>query len=372
MTDRFIAIRVGQGDAFYLQKNDIAILVDGGLSEISFPIQFESTVKRKSVDYLICTHNDADHANGVLGFLKSHLSCSEVWLPASWSYRLKDLLSHPDNFICELVEEIYQTCPSDEDQELAKFDTTHDIQNDSFSKNESTTDSDVFSEINERYDIEYILQAYNWWNKMEQITLKSCTYRSSLFFQSISAAERIRNIAVHAYRRGFKIRWFEHTYVAPSGGESFLKPVNSRELKATISNSISALSYIALTESNKRSLVFESPENETSPAVLFTADSDLRNVISVPWSNHMIVTSPHHGAESNNYVYQAFSRTGLSKVHWVRSDCRSTKRPGRSYLGVSGVRRCTRCNAPHVHEQDIRFSSSNGVWISKSRLCSCR
>ncbi|MFE5131676.1 hypothetical protein ACFRAZ_26815, partial [Bacillus mobilis] len=78
---RFISIDVGQGDSFYLEKNNISILVDGGKSEVYFPGHFKKVVNKEHVDILVCTHNDADHAQGILGFLRSSLTCKEVWLP---------------------------------------------------------------------------------------------------------------------------------------------------------------------------------------------------------------------------------------------------------------------------------------------------
>ena len=55
---------------------------------------------------MVCTHNDADHAQGILGFLRSSLTCKEVWLPGSWTTRLTDLLLHPDEFIFTLYNDI--------------------------------------------------------------------------------------------------------------------------------------------------------------------------------------------------------------------------------------------------------------------------
>ena len=66
---RFVAIPVGQGDAFYLDRGEWSVLVDGGRSKNTFGATFQTTTGATAVDVVVCTHNDADHANGILGFL---------------------------------------------------------------------------------------------------------------------------------------------------------------------------------------------------------------------------------------------------------------------------------------------------------------
>ena len=77
------------------------MLVDGGASaeQIARHVRQETD----DLDVLVCTHNDADHANGVVGLLESKLPCKEVWLPGQWTNRLADLLSNSPAF----AEEIY-------------------------------------------------------------------------------------------------------------------------------------------------------------------------------------------------------------------------------------------------------------------------
>jgi phosphoribosyl 1,2-cyclic phosphodiesterase len=63
-----------------------------------WPQQFQIAAKRNHVNVLTYTHNDSDHANGVLGLLKAGLTADEVWLPASWMGRLEDLILYPRDF----------------------------------------------------------------------------------------------------------------------------------------------------------------------------------------------------------------------------------------------------------------------------------
>ena len=87
---RFVAINVGTGDAFFLERGGFASLIDGGLAQ-GFPRLFSCATGRHDVDVLVCTHNDADHANGVLEFLNAGFCARECWLPASWLEALKRL-----------------------------------------------------------------------------------------------------------------------------------------------------------------------------------------------------------------------------------------------------------------------------------------
>jgi Metallo-beta-lactamase superfamily len=81
---RFVGVPVGQGDAFFLETPHGSVLVDGGRSVQGFAELFQWSTGRTAVDSVICTHNDADHANGILGFLEAGLGCGEVWLPGRW------------------------------------------------------------------------------------------------------------------------------------------------------------------------------------------------------------------------------------------------------------------------------------------------
>ena len=107
MSVQFIAIGVAQGDAFFREcEEGFTALIDGGRSVGGFPSQFQRATKCDRVDVFVCTHNDADHANGIIGFLEAGLGCNEVWLPASWTERLEDLLLRPGDFTGELVQNV--------------------------------------------------------------------------------------------------------------------------------------------------------------------------------------------------------------------------------------------------------------------------
>ena len=105
----FIAIGVGQGDAFFFQRGDLTALIDGGRARDGFAERFRRVTKRNALDILVCTHNDADHALGVLGVLQSGFACKEVWLPGSWTDRLEDLLLNQSDFFRQLIDGVGKT-----------------------------------------------------------------------------------------------------------------------------------------------------------------------------------------------------------------------------------------------------------------------
>jgi hypothetical protein len=401
MTKRFIAIGVGQGDAFFFQRENFTVLVDGGRSVHGFPLQFQRAVKRNGVDVVVCTHNDADHVNGVLGFLKSGLKCREIWLPADWTDRLEDLITRPKEFLIELVENVSelrweingfsrvlstrvstlqtvgdyyyeditnggeQACkePCGEEEEIGNCITK------AFEE-ERESDIDYWEETWMGDWARLSLCLWPYWIPME-------SWYARLFFEAIAAGNRIRAIVREAFHRGVRIRWFQyHATQGGSGGiPGTLIPLNAREVSALPTWKRSALWFLALTTANKRSLVFYSPDADDGPGVLFSADSDLSFSEAIPWHSGMIITTPHHGAESNASAYQRFrneTRFDLPVI-WVRSDGKYKNRPGPSYLGVSGRRFCTICRGSSIPKQNVYLVLQKGNWQPvATRKCHCR
>lgn len=103
---RFIAIPVAQGDAFYLERENLSVLVDGGRNRSAFAAMFQAVTRRNSVDIVICTHNDADHTEGAVGYLQSGLGCKEVWVPGRWLSVLPDVLKPFVDVFVELADNV--------------------------------------------------------------------------------------------------------------------------------------------------------------------------------------------------------------------------------------------------------------------------
>ena len=199
--------------------------------------------------------------------------------------------------------------------------------------------------------------------------------RTQLLDQALSAAKRIREIAVACAHRGFPIQWLRYTGAGSFGdAEHPLAPLNSVKVGRTVSGKTSAFRWIALTTANRLSLTFCSRPASGYPGVVFTADSDSPSSTPIPWQSGMIVTAPHHGSEDNKRVYTQFRRDsqGQFTVNWVRSDGNFKTRPGPSYLNQRD-RFCTLCRSSDHAKQVVRFGLKSGRWIpSGSRVCSCR
>lgn len=267
----FIAIGVGQGDAFFLQKGGLTALVDGGRSAQGFPYQFQRVTKRNGIDILVCTHNDADHAAGVLGFLQSGLSCKEVWLPGSWTGRLDDLLRNPARFTSELISNISERELNVEGN--LKLESFGDqIDGREIERAPVNLEGGSLDRISEALELasedlshhesnswQYLHNAlfYDWRyfdHPLQQLGLGGPN-AFQLFLEAVSAASMIRNIALAAYHSGTMIRWFEYDQTRSGGGlPDFLVPINSCEI-ARIQRPRYAFDYLALTTSNRESLV---------------------------------------------------------------------------------------------------------------------
>jgi hypothetical protein len=206
----------------------------------------------------------------------------------------------------------------------------------------------------------------------------------NLWLSAIKAADRILTIARHASDRQIRIRWFDFDKFKlqgqPSGGKkNILEPVNACEISPRIIK-ISALKYLYLTVENKKSLVFLAPETKNIPGVLFTADSDLDfNFQPQSPTLSMIVTTPHHGSESNKNAYgKIFGwHKNPSSVIWVRSDGKYKCRPGKSFIGTKGQRLCTICRPFKQTKQAVELlhkqsCSVKWFWHSNASTCQCK
>lgn len=398
---RFIAIPVGQGDAFYLERKGFSLLVDGGRSRFALPSLFQVATKTDGVNVVLCTHNDADHANGILGFLEGGLRCDELWLPGRWLGALPDVLRPFVEVFRELVDDIAETDISS-NMETAKpslspieayayAERIHDRLTDAPATEEELSIAE--NGWPESY-LQMLEQAEPWealwhwlgpWEPEDWPFWPCYAYRwlepagVQLLWSAIDAAGRIRAIATEAFQRGIPVRWFEFDTATPSGGRPELQPINAREIAGVRPRVGPLLARLALTVSNKESLVFCSPGTEDHPGVLFTADSDLAGVSLPSRLDGAIVTAPHHGSEANANAYRTVIAASNSptSITWVRSDGRYKRRPGSTYLGLASRRLCTICRragGSSTTKQTVQLYSRGGVWVRhrETRVCSCQ
>jgi len=396
---RFIAIPVGQGDAFYLERDDISVLVDGGRSRSGFPAMFHAVTRTDGVNVAICTHNDADHANGILGFLEVGLRCDEVWLPGRWLTALSDLLKPFVEVFVELVNNIAEI----EGQENIGWPHPELSPIEMYAESHRETVDEV-AETDEGYSvgedgwpeslIKMLEQAEPWevspwvqWWSLDDWPFVHCLCHRKLgsagvrlLWSAIDAASRIRAIAIEAFHRGVPVRWFEFKPAAPSGGVTALEPVNARAIAKVCPRAGTLFNLLALTVSNRESLVFWSPPTSQNPGVLFTADSNLENVNLPSHLQGALVTAPHHGSEANANAYTEVAKAApkaSGSITWIRSDGRYRTRPGSTYIGLQSRCLCTLCRLSSGNtrtKQAVHLFSRGGSWRRHRATvtCSCQ
>lgn len=375
---KFIALPVGQGDAFFIETCDGCALIDGGRSAKGFADLFTRHTRREGVDILVATHNDADHANGVLGFLQSGLQCKELWLPGRWAQVMQYVLRPGEEVVYLLARQVQEATDDvlegegDPLEQYAERIGPRMVEAPQSSEEIPVGESgwpEQWIPLLERASGEdpfWELWGYPHW--------EPDTPRWQLFTSALIAAKRIRQIALEAYHRGIPVRWFEHDPASPSGGTSWLKPLSARQI--LIVKPLPKAQFLfglALTTWNKESLVLWATPGSAGSGVLFTADSDLQGMV-LPAIDGAIVTAPHHGSEDNKAVYQrvAAKITGRPPI-WIRSDGKFRSRPCREYLSALGKRFCTICRNSVHPKQSVSFFVRSRRWVRGLGIkpCSC-
>ena len=224
---------MAQGDAFYLKRGDWSVLVDGRRNRPGFQSLFQNATSEKRANILVCTHNDADHANGILGFLEAGLHCDEVWLPGRWLEALPKILRPFVEVLDELVGNIDKAeWPLKEMQPgISPIEVYADHLQDPIGDNhlgnnelaigengwpesyiqmlEQTEDwgfSPTFCSLPHYDDKGYLRHLYLGQNKLQ------------LLCSAIDAASRIRTIAIQSFHLSIPVRWFEFDPHNPRGG----------------------------------------------------------------------------------------------------------------------------------------------------------
>ena len=379
MQSRFIALPVGQGDGFFYQNDVGSVLIDGGKSVRAITAQLQVATSCSELDVLVCTHNDADHANGVLGILESGIPCREVWLPGRWTERLEHLLKNPRDFSHELYRDWRES--RDKYAEVGTLDELGDRLSledrreiSETRERNSDQDDDAFLKSLENamendgpflFD-EYIFEfgPYPW--------IPYGPRGGKLLVDAVEAASRIRAIALAAFHAGATIKWFEFGGTSASPAQSLLSPLNCREILRTRRVPPGALEFLALSKANRESLVFAVRSTDELPGVVFSADSDFGFSFNLPDGDYL-VTAPHHGSESNANAYTQLGSV-LERGKLVRSDGRSRSRPGSSFLSLPRDRRfCTLCRVPDSPKQTLEFHGTSSGWAPAAnvRACEC-
>ena len=367
MTLQFEALPVGRGDAFLLRDGEHAFLFDGG----QYYQQAATFLKERSVsrlDVVVCSHNDSDHANGLIGLLESSINVSEVWVPATW-HDFLSVAAHkpcwPHDLLCE-VEDDYSILERWSGGESARDEKTptHRLEDQDDNAKGSEERIGEFLEVfgEQTFDDEdYYLRCQHVY------------HRRHLYFglgnpvwgNIVRAGNRIIQILDRAWNKGCTIRFFKYGNASNNcvGSTAFI-PLNCNEItRFRTSERVEPILY--LTIQNRESLVFK---YVNGGCILFTADSDLNSVNpSLPIS--ALVTAPHHGSADNNSVY---SQVQGQDLVWVRSDWRSKKRPCLEYKKIAS-RYCTICSAGvrAGTKQPVLLDWNGNCWNTTASRCTC-
>ena len=92
MSTRFTALTIKEGDAFLLEDNGWNCLFDSGKDNLIVNLLKHKGIEK--LDLAICSHNDADHANGFISILQSNIKIDEIWLPSFWLSILQYVQEH--------------------------------------------------------------------------------------------------------------------------------------------------------------------------------------------------------------------------------------------------------------------------------------
>lgn len=399
---RFIAIPVGQGDAFYLDDDRFSTLVDGGRSRSTIAALFKTVTRKDGVDVAVCTHNDADHANGILGFIEAGLRCGELWLPGRWLGALPEVLRPFVDVFAILTENVAEVRDLGLEQETVGTAAIEAYAKRLHVDVEDDAPQEVGAELGEggwpeslvplleqpgHWDM--VPSAWDWPWSPDDWFLSFFRYHRGLepggvqlLWSAIEAAHRIRSIAIEAFHRGIPVRWLEFDVSNPSGGVKMLRPLNARLIARVRPMVGPLLSWLALSASNKESLVFWSPPTKTRQGVLFTSDSDLAGVRLPSQLGGAIATAPHHGSEANAASYAAVASAvnpQAPSITWVRSDGRFRSRPGPTYVSIREPARrfCTICRlhgGSSTPKRAVRLFSRAVAWTAHRTTvrCACR
>ena len=367
MIHRFVAIDVGPGDAFFIQRGNFSALVDGGQLS-GFLRRLLRATSADAVNVLVCTHNDGDHANGVLEFLQQGGHADECWLPATWMEAVSRLCTASADEIESLLLDEDEVIPEQIQRDEATEITVGELED------------QLTAVLDDKFEALRLLPIGGPWLVLPPgiwLSRRPVRVKTSIP-PLLTDAFRILDIALAATMLQIPIRWFNPEDV-PQGQPSFpLSVVNAREVTAIRRARLTLRGVFKLTTVNRNSLVLYSPRDSEAPGILFCADSGFGNLSIPPADQGMIVTAPHHGSGDNENVAVYYKLDAACAAHqpaswlWIRSDKDCVSRPCAEYLHRP-KRYCTRCRGQTLKQpfQSVVLVGAAGTWDSQSRPCNC-
>ena len=255
---RLIALGVPEGDSFYLETPEIAILVDGGkelVGQETLPKRFRRVTNRRRVDVLVCTHNDDDHADGVLRFLQAGLCCGEVWLPALW----RDFLAHlrsQRGFIQSLIDgvesrrlllsELCEPAGSETALERLGEHLVDTIKVDLAAREGQSSFRSLSETAISEEQVIHPDSSPKWISSFHGFnafipTPNLSPQQLTVLREAVIAGVRICKIYSAARRRGTKVRWFAHDPSKGNEGCQFVHALNATEIRLAPPRNLSEL-----------------------------------------------------------------------------------------------------------------------------------
>lgn len=351
-----------RGESYLLEYAGRRILIDGGYKASTLVPVLKKQLGASTIhlDVVVCTHSDSDHAGGLTNLLdQPGITAAEFWLPGSWKESVKELVEETERFYKELRREIKAEtgiealCAEDDEQvdrELARLTSNVWV-------------SDADKAIGEPRNL--ALEPAKRDGKTTAAAKAKRAIRNARtgpankqrILDLIDTAERIREIALSASVNSVPVRWFDYLaysrHRVATGGEDFLRPVNARELREPPTlPGFAFCRFLALSRANRESLAYLSSGDDAHVDVLFCGDSPLgdgrgyvNSFLAGKGTNKpLIVTAPHHGADSNAMAYGHIA--GFGEVSfWIRAGGKPYH-PQSAYRTIpGGARTCTHC--PH-------------------------
>jgi hypothetical protein len=363
---KFTALDVQEGDAFLLEKDDKKILIDGGKDRGNkFPEKFSSTGITQ-LDLIVCTHADADHAEGLINLLRSdiELTCQEIWIPAKWQRYIDKIKANRVGFIIKLIQEL--KCNS-QDKSLVEMvesaEKTYELkpeeklfENDEAIKcnfssitycremkdrngYETTNPSQYETYLLSKLEPSEVIKHYR--NRILELHGKELILhlhgigeltdsQFDDFREALEKYGKLEALLDEVNKKNIKISWFE-LVEDPMTNEDFdvydeqglLTPLCHHKLTTYTHKRSSEpiLEMLPKYDPNKISLVLASKETEKNPLIIFSSDSDFEKVEYIPSAENMLITVPHHGSKSNIEALEKCIEVSNDKNPlWIRGD----------------------------------------------------
>lgn len=385
---KFTALEVGSGDAFLLEEDERKVLFDSGGNQ-SLIVKLLKKNEIEKIDLAICSHNDADHANGFIGLLKSNIPVKEMWLPGTWAsiiHSVACFMKHEcrlcNGRICWVRDyyigmrylkndmderQLYDELLSSPKEDISEGQLVEDIEYINLKMAQSCENCSKYneSEVGCHFCAKRLLDVSDY--KMRR--MRKTAAASKVNF------DRIIKIAELAYKRCVNVRWFEPTNKSAKskvGSNFILLNANPIAYVRQLGSPMLLAYALSLTVENEYSLILEYLHNDI-PVVRFSADSNLLCQGQQPYSNCIIVTAPHHGSKVNKDVYINIKG---NDIIWVRSDA-TKKTQGRPCEEFKKriQKYCLSCKhrKPVISEICFVYDYNSKKWIHQSgELCVCK